>query len=290
MFVGPGVEALEVMGDKIRAKKHVAAAGVPVIPGVALTGVADDDGRRPRRATRCWSSRPRAAAARAWTSSSVRRTWPTRSSAPGGSPRRRSATTRCCSSGSCGRRGTSRCRCSPTATGTSSTSASASARCSVGTRRSSRRRRRRCSTSATRAAHRRGRLRRRAQRRLRRRRHRRVPGLRRRADGVLLHGDEHPAAGRAPGHRDGHRARPGRVAAADRRRRAADGRPGRRGPDRARGRGARLRRGPGARASCRPPGPCSLLDEPTGEGIRVDSALRRRARRSGPRTTRCSPR
>ncbi|ROS27859.1 biotin carboxylase N-terminal domain-containing protein [Cellulomonas sp. PhB150] len=42
-FVGPGVKALEVMGDKVRAKEHVAAAGVPVIPGVALTGVRDDE-------------------------------------------------------------------------------------------------------------------------------------------------------------------------------------------------------------------------------------------------------
>ena len=38
---------------------------------------------------------------------------------------------------------------------------------------------------------------------------------------LLLHGDEHPAAGRASGDRDDHRARPGRVAAARRRRRAA---------------------------------------------------------------------
>ncbi|RHA38148.1 acetyl/propionyl/methylcrotonyl-CoA carboxylase subunit alpha [Cellulomonas rhizosphaerae] len=42
-FVGPGVKALEVMGDKVRAKEHVAAAGVPVIPGVALTGTRDDE-------------------------------------------------------------------------------------------------------------------------------------------------------------------------------------------------------------------------------------------------------
>ena len=47
-------------------------------------------------------------------------------------------------------RGTSRCSCWPTASSTSSTSASGSARCSVGTRRSSRRRRRRCSTRSTR--------------------------------------------------------------------------------------------------------------------------------------------
>lgn len=35
VFVGPGTEALEVMGDKIRAKRHVEASGVPVVPGVA---------------------------------------------------------------------------------------------------------------------------------------------------------------------------------------------------------------------------------------------------------------
>ncbi|MET0789610.1 MAG: biotin carboxylase N-terminal domain-containing protein [Cellulomonas sp.] len=35
-FVGPGVKALEVMGDKIRAKEHVSSAGVPVIPGSSV--------------------------------------------------------------------------------------------------------------------------------------------------------------------------------------------------------------------------------------------------------------
>ncbi|MCD5347501.1 biotin carboxylase N-terminal domain-containing protein [Agromyces sp. S2-1-8] len=34
-FVGPGARALEIMGDKIRAKQHVAASGVPTVPGVA---------------------------------------------------------------------------------------------------------------------------------------------------------------------------------------------------------------------------------------------------------------
>ncbi|WP_456821117.1 acetyl/propionyl/methylcrotonyl-CoA carboxylase subunit alpha [Cellulomonas sp. URHB0016] len=43
VFVGPGIEALVVMGDKIRAKKHVSAAGVPVIPGVALPGLAEPE-------------------------------------------------------------------------------------------------------------------------------------------------------------------------------------------------------------------------------------------------------
>ncbi len=33
VFVGPGVDAIEAMADKIRAKEHVSARGVPVIPG-----------------------------------------------------------------------------------------------------------------------------------------------------------------------------------------------------------------------------------------------------------------
>lgn len=42
VFVGPGVEALEVMGDKIRAKDHVAAHGVPTVPGFSAEGLSDD--------------------------------------------------------------------------------------------------------------------------------------------------------------------------------------------------------------------------------------------------------
>jgi acetyl-CoA/propionyl-CoA carboxylase biotin carboxyl carrier protein len=41
-FVGPPVRAIEVMGDKINAKAAVAAAGVPVVPG--LSGAGLDDG------------------------------------------------------------------------------------------------------------------------------------------------------------------------------------------------------------------------------------------------------
>ncbi|MGX5694947.1 acetyl/propionyl/methylcrotonyl-CoA carboxylase subunit alpha [Agromyces soli] len=44
VFVGPGDTALEVMGDKIRAKQHVAASGVPVVPGIADTEVEVDEG------------------------------------------------------------------------------------------------------------------------------------------------------------------------------------------------------------------------------------------------------
>jgi acetyl-CoA/propionyl-CoA carboxylase biotin carboxyl carrier protein len=43
VFVGPGVEALEIMGDKIRAKAHVAERGVPIIPGAGAAGMSDAD-------------------------------------------------------------------------------------------------------------------------------------------------------------------------------------------------------------------------------------------------------
>ena len=42
VFVGPPADVIEVMGDKIRAKATVAAAGVPVVPGRAEPGLADD--------------------------------------------------------------------------------------------------------------------------------------------------------------------------------------------------------------------------------------------------------
>ena len=70
---------------------------------------------------------------------------------------------------------------------------------------------------------------------------RRVPG--RRGWPVLLPGDEHPAAGRAPGHRVHDRPRPGRAAAADRGW-AAHCPPQTRRRSRARDRGAAVRRGP----------------------------------------------
>lgn len=42
-FIGPNIEALNVMGDKIRSKNHVAGAGVPVVPGISRPGLTDDD-------------------------------------------------------------------------------------------------------------------------------------------------------------------------------------------------------------------------------------------------------
>ncbi|MET0782370.1 MAG: biotin carboxylase N-terminal domain-containing protein [Microbacterium sp.] len=42
VFIGPGQRALDVMGDKIRAKAHVSGSGVPVVPGIDATGLSDD--------------------------------------------------------------------------------------------------------------------------------------------------------------------------------------------------------------------------------------------------------
>src|SRR5687768_15686728 len=42
-FIGPPPEAIEAMGDKIRSKQTVEAAGVPVVPGVHRPGMTDDD-------------------------------------------------------------------------------------------------------------------------------------------------------------------------------------------------------------------------------------------------------
>ncbi|GAA3959661.1 acetyl-CoA carboxylase biotin carboxylase subunit [Actinomadura viridis] len=42
-FIGPPAEAIEAMGDKIRAKTTVAAAGVPVVPGRDEAGLTDEE-------------------------------------------------------------------------------------------------------------------------------------------------------------------------------------------------------------------------------------------------------
>ena len=42
VFIGPSVEALEVMGDKIRAKNRVIERQVPVVPGIAEPGLTDE--------------------------------------------------------------------------------------------------------------------------------------------------------------------------------------------------------------------------------------------------------
>ena len=43
VFIGPPPAAIEAMGDKIRAKETVAAAGVPVVPGAGRPGLSDQD-------------------------------------------------------------------------------------------------------------------------------------------------------------------------------------------------------------------------------------------------------
>ncbi|WP_026424999.1 acetyl-CoA carboxylase biotin carboxylase subunit [Actinokineospora inagensis] len=43
VFIGPPVSAIDAMGDKIRAKLTVSAAGVPVVPGRTAPGMTDDD-------------------------------------------------------------------------------------------------------------------------------------------------------------------------------------------------------------------------------------------------------
>ena len=168
--------------------------------------------RRPARRspTRCWSRLRPAAAARAC-ASSASPTSTTRRSPPRSARRaRRSATTRCWSRSTSSPAATSRCRCSPTATATSSTSSSATARPSAGTRRCSRRRRRptidadvrhRLTSAAVALAKQVGYTNAGTVEFLLDHAYRRV----------LLPGDEHPAPGRAPGHRGGHRPRPGRA-------------------------------------------------------------------------------
>jgi acetyl-CoA/propionyl-CoA carboxylase biotin carboxyl carrier protein len=43
VFVGPPIGAIDIMGDKIRAKEHVVESGVPIIAGVGAAGMTDAD-------------------------------------------------------------------------------------------------------------------------------------------------------------------------------------------------------------------------------------------------------
>lgn len=43
VFIGPGVDSIEAMADKIHAKNLVAERGVPVVPGTSGSGLTDDE-------------------------------------------------------------------------------------------------------------------------------------------------------------------------------------------------------------------------------------------------------
>ncbi|KAF1854718.1 hypothetical protein Lal_00002561 [Lupinus albus] len=105
---------------------------------------------------------------------------------------------------------------------------------------------------------------------LHRRRHRGIPPRRR--GPLLLPGNEHPPAGGAPGHRAGHRARPGGLADPGRRRPAAAPGPERHPPRWPRHGGAPVRRGPGQQL---PPADRrrAALGACPPAGIRIDHGL-----------------
>ena len=90
---------------------------------------------------------------------------------------------------------------------------------------------------------------------------------------LLVHGDEHAPAGRASGHRGGHRPRPRRMAVPHRRRRAPCAAPGRRAARPATpSRRASMRRIPIA-AFCRRRAASRRSNGRSGEGIRVDAGV-----------------
>ena len=49
VFVGPPAEAMEALGDKVRAKAVAEEAGVPVLPGLQRPGLTDEEIVRVRR-------------------------------------------------------------------------------------------------------------------------------------------------------------------------------------------------------------------------------------------------
>ena len=214
------------MGDKIAAKATVSAARRARRPGHRP---ARPDRRRPDRRGRGDVGFPVLLKPSAGGGGKGMRLVHERAELPAAiaarAPRsaaRRSATTRCSSSASYRTPATSRSRCSPTRYGNV---------VHLGERECSLQRRHQkiieeapsplldAATRARRWARRRSTPPRSV--RLHRRRHGRVHRVRRPARRVLLHGDEHPPAGRASGHGDGHRRRPRRAAGAHRRRRAA---------------------------------------------------------------------
>ena len=138
VFIGPSADAIRLMGDKIQAKFHVAASGVPVVPGRVEAGMSDDDLDRRRQGDRLSGAREAVSGrrrARACNSSNVTTTSLAHSRALDARRRPRSATTRCSSSASWSGLVTSRCRCSPISTAPRSISVSGNVRFNVVIRR-----------------------------------------------------------------------------------------------------------------------------------------------------------
>jgi biotin carboxylase len=134
VFIGPGADVMERMGDKVRAKKEMRAAGVPLVPGTDGTGSLDE--LRKAAAGAGYPVLLKAASGgggkgmRLVSSEEVERAY----AAAGARPRLRSEMAPCISRRPSPRLATWRFRSSATTRGTSSPSASASARSSAGTR------------------------------------------------------------------------------------------------------------------------------------------------------------
>ena len=281
VFIGPRSETIALMGEKTSARRagrggrraggagdaRAASATRPTLRarGRAHRLPGDAQGRGGRRrqghaaggARRASSTPPRSARA-------ARREPP-------------SATTASTSRRPSSARATSRSRCSPTPTATPCTCSSASARSSAATRRS-------IEESPSPAAH----------PRAARAHGRPGRGPRASASGYVnagtleflvdadaqpvLPGDEHPAAGRAPGHRDGHRRRPREAADPRRAGRAAALRAG--GPRASAATPSSAASTPRTRTtpSCPAPGRIHALRVPGGPGIRDDSGVYEGAR------------
>ena len=132
VFIGPTVEALQIMGDKARAREHVSRSGVPVVPGFDARGLSDAEIREEAEAVGFpLLVKPSAGGGGKGMEVVADGT----GLASDGSRHPPSATTRSSWSVSSVDRVTSRCRCSATSTAPSWLSASASARSSVVIRR-----------------------------------------------------------------------------------------------------------------------------------------------------------
>ena len=127
VFIGPGADVLEAAGDKLAARDHAVAAGLPVLPGGLVERMgrrADGRGAGPRRGRGQAGRADRVSGAgqggRGWRRARAaggagpRRSSPGRSRRAARRRRRRSGTRACTWSGTSPPRGTSRCSCSGT--------------------------------------------------------------------------------------------------------------------------------------------------------------------------------